>query len=114
MTTKAEINYLLEGASEENLEKILEFVKNLIKPRKKTEVERKAEIFARLDELFAKEKPLTEEQKKIANARVKVFRESCEEIDKIIGGEFPWASEEEMIEYIKEDRRERMKYENFN
>lgn len=113
MTTKAEINYLLDCASEEKLEKILDFVKNLITPRKKTEEERKAEIFARLDELFAKEKPLTEEQKKRGRERAAKFMAACKKIREDIGDDIPWASEEEMIEELANDRRERMKYANY-
>ena len=113
MTTKAEINYLLEGASEENLEKILDFVKNLVTPHKKTEAERKAEIFARLDELFAKEKPLTEEQKKRGRERAEQFSAACKKIRDDIGDDIPWASEEEMIEELANDRRERMKNANY-
>ena len=60
-------------APDEYIEKIFEFVKNLlIKPGVNPEEKRKEEIFARLDELFAREKPLTEEEKKIAHERAEL------------------------------------------
>ena len=56
---------------------------------------------------------MTEEQKRRGRERAAKFMESCRKIDEIIGGEIPWASEEEMIEEIRQDRRERMRNANY-
>lgn len=108
---RQEANAIIDTIPEEYMEKFLEVVKNFknsfVTPSR--EEARKKEIFARLDELFAKEKPMTEEQKRRGRERAAKFMESCRKIDEIIGGEIPWASEEEMIEEIRQDRRERWK-----
>lgn len=111
MTLRQEANALVDTIPEEYMEKFLEVVKDF---RKKFIVEspeeaRKREIFARLDEIIAKEKPLTEEEMRINRENTKKIIECAESIRKIIGDDIPWASEEEMIEELARDRKERWK-----
>lgn len=111
MTLRQEANALVATIPEEYLEKFLEVVKDF---RKKFVVEspeeaRKKEIFARLDELFAREKPMTEEEKKRGQERAAQFRAAADRIHNLIKDDIPWASEEEMIEELARDRRERWK-----
>ena len=106
---------MIESAPDEFMEEIFPLVKNILEKLNNDakEEEKKRKLFAKLDELFAKEPPMTEEQRKIGRERARIFEESVKAIDKIIGGEIPWASEEEMIEEIRQDRRERMKNANY-
>lgn len=111
MTLRQEANALVATIPEEYLEKFLEVVKDF---RKKFVVEspeeaRKKKIFARLDELFAREKPMTEEEKKRGQERAARFEAACKKIREDIGDDIPWANEEEMIEELARDRRERWK-----
>ena len=112
---RQEANAIIDTIPDEYMEKFLEVVKNFKNSFVATNSEevRKKEIFARLDELFAKEKPMTEEEKKIARENTQKFIESAEAIRKIIGDDIPWASEEEMIEELANDRRERWKNANY-
>ena len=101
MTLRQEAIAIVDTIPEEYLEKFLEVVKDFknfsVQSREEA---RKKKIFARLDEILAKEKPLSEEQKRINrenNAKLLAFIESAREI---IGDDIPWASEEEMIEEL--------------
>ena len=109
MTLRQEANALVATIPEEYLEKFLEVVKDFIKKfvAEDPEEARKKEIFARLDEIIAKEKPMTEEEMRINRENTKKIIECAESIRKIIGDDIPWASEEEMIEELARDRRER-------
>ena len=109
MTLRQEASALVDTIPEEYLEKFLEVVKDFKKSFvvQNREEARKKKIFARLDELFAKEKPMSEEQKRINRENTRKIIECAESIRKIIGDDIPWASEEEMIEELARDRRER-------
>ena len=90
---------------------LIDFMPALRERRAKIESEeerKKRELFKELDELFAKEPPLTEEQRKEGQKRAEHLRKCFEEFDKATGGYNPWSSEEEMIEELARDRRERM------
>ena len=90
---------------------LIDFMSVLRERRAKLESEeerKKRELFKELDELFAKEPPLTEEQRKEGQKRAEHLRKCFEEFDKATGGYNPWSSEEEMIEELARDRRERM------
>ena len=114
-TLRQETLAVIETIPDEYMEKFLQMVKDFKKNFITTNAKdrRKKEVFARLDELFAKEKPLTEEQKRINRENTKKFIECADAIRKIIGDDIPWASEEEMIEELANDRRERMKHANY-
>lgn len=112
---RQEANAIIDTIPDEYMEKFLEVVKNFknsFVPENREEL-RKKEIFTRLDELFAKEKLMTDEEKNFGRERAAKFMETCREIDEIINGELSWASEEEMIEEIRQDRRERMSNANY-
>ena len=70
-----------------------------IRDRKKMEALRK---------LLAKEPPLTEEQRREGKRKAEQFAKCVQEIRELIGDDIPWSSEEEMIEELAKDRRERM------
>ncbi len=109
--TLAVIDTIPDEYMEKFLQMVKDFKKNFITPN--VEDRRKKEIFARLDELFAKEKPLTEEQKKRGREEAEKFSQTCAEFRALIGDDIPWASEEEMIEELANDRREHMKNANY-
>ena len=111
MTLRQEAIALVDTIPEEYLEKFLEVVKDFKKSfsMQSREEARKKKIFARLDELFAKETPMTEEEKKRGQERAAQFEAAANRIHNLIKDDIPWASEEEMIEELARDRRERWK-----
>lgn len=66
---------------------------------------KKKRIFARLDELFAREKPPTEKEREAAKKRAQEFGAAVGKIQELIGDDKGWASEEEMIEELMRERR---------
>lgn len=115
MTLRKETISMIETAPDEYIEKIFEFVKNLIsKPKVDSEELKKQKLFAKLDKLFDKMPPMTEEQKIRAHKRAEIFEQSCAEFRAIIGDDIPWANEEEMIKDLAEMRRRSMRNENFD
>ena len=90
---------------------LIDFMPALRERRAKIESEeerKKRELFKELDELFDKEPPLTEEQRKRGKEKAEQFAKCVQEIRDLIGDDIPWSSEEEMIEELARDRRERM------
>ena len=112
---RQEANAIIATIPDEYMEKFLEVVKDFKKSfiAEDPEEVRKKEIFARLDEIVANAKPRTEEEIRISRENTKKFIECAESIRKIIGNDIPWASEEEMIEELARDRRERWENANY-
>ena len=111
MTLRQEASALVDTIPEEYLEKFLEVVKDFKKSFvvQNREEARKKKIFARLDELFAKETPMTEEEERTIRENNQNLIKWLDSMSEIVKDDIPWASEEEMIEELARDRRERWK-----
>ena len=108
-----EVMELIKTIPEERMDNFVQMVKNFIAGNDYSigltdEERKKRELFKELDELFDKEPPFTEEQRKEGQKRAEHLRKCFEEFDKATGRYNPWSSEEEMIEELARDRRERM------
>ena len=108
-----EVMELIKTIPEERMDNFVQMVKNFVAGNDYSigltdEEHKKRELFKELDELFDKEPPLTEEQRKRAHENAEKFRIGVQKIRESIGNDIPWSSEEEMIEELARDRRERM------
>lgn len=108
-----EVMELIKTIPEERMESLIQMVKNFVADNNckmelsESEIRNRKKMEA-LRKLLAKEPPLTEEQRKEGQKRAEHLRKCFEEFDKATGGYNPWSSEEEMIEELARDRRERM------
>ena len=108
-----EVMELIKTIPEERMDNFVQMVKNFVAGNDYSisltdEERKKRELFKELDELFDKEPPLTEEQRKRGKEKAEQFAKCVQEIRDLIGDDIPWSSEEEMIEELARERRERM------
>lgn len=102
---KREAIAMIEKLPDDVMEPLLVTMQHLSLESRIREAQKKREIFARLDELFAKKKSLTEEERAKGRKRAAEFDAALEKLNAMFADDRGWESEEEMLEEIMQDRR---------